>query len=231
MQLGIAMGVAAARFGRDKVTIIASPGIADLGAWLEQLLAESTGKQGRGLIPLADEPLTAPEHYGSDRFFAYLELDGQHDPSQRQAIAALEDAGHPVARISVKDVWHIGQEFFRWEIAVAVAGAIIGIDPFNQPDVEASKIKTSALTAQYEKSHHLQKQEPVFRENGLALYADPRNAAKLGRHNTLTELSEEPSCAGSCRRKVGRLRRTAGLCRAQRAAHSGLDRDARTHSR
>ena len=122
VQLGVAMGVAATRFGRDKVTIIASPGIADLGAWLEQLLAESTGKQGRGLIPLAGEPLTAPERYGSDRFFAYLELDGQVDPSQRQAVEALERAGHPVARISVKDVWHIGQEFFRWEIATAVAG-------------------------------------------------------------------------------------------------------------
>ena len=186
VQLGVAMGVAAARFGRDKVTIIASPGIADLGAWLEQLLAESTGKQGRGLIPIADEPLTTTDHYGGDRFFAYLELDDGHDPSQRQAIAALEDAGHPVTRIRVKDAWHIGQEFFRWEIAVAVAGAIIGIDPFNQPDVEASKIKTSALTAEYEESHRLQTQEPVFRENGLALYADPRNAAELGQHNTLT---------------------------------------------
>jgi transaldolase/glucose-6-phosphate isomerase len=185
VQLGIAMGVAATRLGRDKVTIITSPGIADLGAWLEQLLAESTGKLGHGLIPLADEPLTTPEHYGSDRFFAYLELDGQHDPSQRQAMAALEQAGHPVVRISVKDIWHIGQEFFRWEIATAVAGAIIGIDPFNQPDVEASKNKTRALTDAYEKSHSLSKQEPVFRENGLALYADPRNAAELGRHNTL----------------------------------------------
>jgi transaldolase/glucose-6-phosphate isomerase len=85
----------------------------------------------------------------------------------------------------VKDIWHIGQEFFRWEIAVAVAGAIIGIDPFNQPDVESSKDKTRALTDDYEKSHSLPKQEPVFRENGLALYADPRNAAELGRHNTL----------------------------------------------
>ena len=185
VQLGIAMGIAATRFGRDKVTIIASPGIADLGAWLEQLLAESTGKHGRGLIPLADEPLATPEHYGSDRFFAYLELDGQHDPSQRQAVAALEQAGHPVARISVKDIWHIGQEFFRWEIATAVAGAIIGIDPFNQPDVEASKDKTRALTDDYEKSHRLPEEAPVFRENGLALYADPRNAAELGRHNTL----------------------------------------------
>jgi transaldolase/glucose-6-phosphate isomerase len=186
VQLGIAMGVAANRFGRDKVTIIASPGIADLGAWLEQLLAESTGKHGRGLIPLTGEPLTTPERYGSDRFFAYVELEGQGDPSQRQAVAALERAGHPVARISVRDIWHIGQEFFRWEIATAVAGAIIGIDPFDQPDVEASKGKTSALTKAYETSHSLPKEEPVFRENGVALYADARNAAELDRHNTLT---------------------------------------------
>jgi transaldolase / glucose-6-phosphate isomerase len=185
VQLGIAIGVAATRFGRDKVTIIASPGIADFGAWLEQLLAESTGKQGRGLIPLAGEPLTVPEHYGSDRFFAYLELDGQIDPSQRQAVEALERAGQPVVRFRVKDVWHIGQEFFRWEIATAVAGSIIGIDPFNQPDVEASKDKTRALTGAYEKSQRLPEDAPMFRENGVALYADPRNAAELGRHNTL----------------------------------------------
>ncbi len=185
VQLGVTMGVAATRFGRDKVTIIASPGIADFGAWLEQLLAESTGKQGRGLVPLAGEPLTAPGCYGSDRFFAYLELDGHADPSQRQAVEALEQAGHPVARIRVKDIWHIGQEFFRWEIATAVAGSIIGIDPFNQPDVEASKDKTRALTDAYEKSHHLPEDAPLFRENGVALYADPRNAAELGRHNTL----------------------------------------------
>jgi transaldolase/glucose-6-phosphate isomerase len=126
-----------------------------------------------------------PECYGSDRFFAYLELDGQVDPSQRQAVEALERAGHPVAKISVKDVWHIGQEFFRWEIATAVAGSIIGIDPFNQPDVEASKDKTRALTDAYEKSHALPEDAPMFRANGVALYADPRNAAQLGRHNTL----------------------------------------------
>jgi transaldolase/glucose-6-phosphate isomerase len=186
VQLGIAMGVASNRFGRDKVTIVASPGITDLGAWLEQLLAESTGKRGRGLIPLAGEPLATPECYGSDRFFAYLELDGSTDPSQRQAMNALEQAGHPVARIRVKDIWHIGQEFFRWEIATAVAGAIIGIDPFDQPDVEASKDKTRALTQDYERSHRLPAEAPMFRENGLALYADPRNAAELGRHNTLS---------------------------------------------
>ena len=184
-KLGVAIGVAATRFGRDKVTIIASPDIADFGAWLEQLLAESTGKEGRGLIPLAGEPLTAPVGYGSDRFFAYLELDGRADPSQRQAVEALERAGHPVAKISLKDVWHIGQEFFRWEIATAVAGSIIGIDPFNQPDVEASKDKTRALTTVYDKSHRLPEETPMFREDGVALYADPRNAGELGRHNTL----------------------------------------------
>jgi transaldolase / glucose-6-phosphate isomerase len=188
VQFGIAMGVASNRFGRDKVTIVASPGIADLGAWLEQLLAESTGKRGRGLIPLAGEPLATPECYGSDRFFAYLELDGSTGLSQRQAMDALEQAGHPVARIRVKDIWHIGQEFFRWEIATAVAGAIVGIDPFDQPDVEASKDKTRTLTLtqDYERSHRLPAEAPMFRENGLALYADPRNAAELGRHNTLS---------------------------------------------
>jgi transaldolase/glucose-6-phosphate isomerase len=186
VRLGVALGIAATRFRRDKVMIIASPAIATLGAWLEQLLAESTGKQGRGLIPVAGEPLAPPDRYGSDRFFAYLEMDGNGDPAQRAAIAALERAGHPVARMKVKDIWHIGQEFVRWEMATAVAGAIIGIDPFDQPDVEASKDKTRALTAKYEQSHSLPKEEPVFRENGIAVYADPRNAGEVGRHNTLS---------------------------------------------
>ena len=185
VKLGVALGVSASKLGRDKITVIASPGIADLGAWLEQLMAESTGKQGKGLIPLAFEPLGAPDQYGDDRFFAYLELDGKADAAQQAAVEALSKAGHPVAKITVKDVWSIGQEFFRWEIATAVAGAIIGINPFDQPDVEASKKKTSALTEDYEESQTLPKDEPVFRENGVALYADPRNADELGRHNTL----------------------------------------------
>lgn len=185
VQLGVALGVAASKFGRDKVTVVASPAIGDLGAWLEQLLAESTGKHGRGLIPLTEEPLALPDRYGSDRFFAYLELDGKADARQREAMDELEKAGHPVARIQVKDPWHIGQEFYRWEIATAVAGAVIGINPFDQPDVEASKVKTRALTDEYEKTRHLPQEEPMFRENGMALYADPRNADELGRHNSL----------------------------------------------
>ena len=186
VKLGVAMGVCAKSFGRDKVTIIASPGIYDLGAWLEQLLAESTGKQGHGLIPVDNEPLASPDKYGKDRFFAYLELEGKADAAQRAAVDALEAAGHPVARMTLPDIWHIGQEFFRWEIATAVAGSVIGIDAFNQPDVEASKIATRDLTSQYEKDGKLPAEEPVFRENGIAIYADKKNAAGLGQQNTLT---------------------------------------------
>jgi transaldolase/glucose-6-phosphate isomerase len=185
VQLGIAMGVAAARFGRDKVTIVASPAIADFGAWLEQLLAESTGKHGRGLIPVAAEPLTTADRYGNDRFFAYVELAGNVDPSQRQAMDDLERVGHPVARIAVKDISQIGGEFFRWEIATAVAGSLMHIDPFDQPDVEASKVKTRELTDEFEKSHTLPEEQPIFRADGVALYTDPHNASELGRHDTL----------------------------------------------
>jgi transaldolase/glucose-6-phosphate isomerase len=185
VQLGVVLGVAAAQLGRDKVTIIASPGLEAIGAWLEQLLAESTGKLGKGLIPVADEPLGSASAYGSDRVFAYVELQGAPEPKQAALMDDLVAAGHPVVKIVVKDIWRLGQEFFRWEVAVAVAGSILGIDPFDQPDVEASKIKTKALTEQYEKDQSLPPETPVFTHDGVALYADPRNAQALGRHNTL----------------------------------------------
>ncbi|AHJ62680.1 Glucose-6-phosphate isomerase [Granulibacter bethesdensis] len=180
LQLGIALGVAATKYKRDKVTLIASPGIADIGAWLEQLLAESTGKQGKGLIPVADEPLLDPGTYGNDRFFAYIALKDGEDAEQAAFVAALEKAGHPVARLTVPSALHIGQEFFRWEIATAVAGAILDINPFDQPDVEASKIKTRELTASVEKTGSLPEEKPFFTGEGIALYADPRNAAAFG---------------------------------------------------
>ncbi|MBV9966766.1 MAG: bifunctional transaldolase/phosoglucose isomerase [Alphaproteobacteria bacterium] len=176
--LGAILGTAA-RLGRDKLTVIASPGIASLGAWLEQLLAESTGKLGRGIIPVDAEPIGAPAVYGKDRLFAYLRLAGDPDSEHEQAIAALEAAGQPVVRITVSDKMQLGQEFFRWEMATAVAGAILGINPFDQPDVEAQKIKTRELTAVYEKSGELPSEEPFFTTDGIALYADPENAAAL----------------------------------------------------
>ena len=169
------------RHGHDKVTIFASPGISDLGAWLEQLLAESTGKQGKGLIPVDRENIGAPGVYGADRTFVYLRLQTAPDAKQDAAVTALENAGQPVVRISVADTYDIGQEFFRWEIATAVAGSIIGIDAFNQPDVEASKVETRKLTDEYEKTGSLPHEEPFFTDKDIRLFADDRNSSELKR--------------------------------------------------
>lgn len=176
--LGTIMGVLAQQ-GRDKVTLITSPGIWDFGAWLEQLLAESTGKDGKGLIPVDLESVGSPEVYGNDRLFVYTRLEQAADPAQDAAIAALEAAGQPVVRLSVSDPYQIGAEMFRWEIATAVAGAIIGINPFNQPDVEASKIATRKLTSEYEKNGALPPETPFFEAEGIKLFTDTHNAAAI----------------------------------------------------
>jgi len=176
--LGAILGVGAVN-GRDKVTIVASPGIADVGAWMEQLLAESTGKVGKGIVPVDSEPLGAPAVYGSDRIFAYLRLEGGADAAQDAAVKALEEAGQPVVRITVSEPYQIGQEFFRWEIATAVAGSIIGIDAFNQPDVEASKIETKKLTDAYEQTGALPAEAPFLEDEGIKLFADARNAGEI----------------------------------------------------
>ena len=176
--LGTFMGVAA-KHGRDKVTIVASPEVASVGAWLEQLLAESTGKVGRGLVPIDGEPLGVPEVYGDDRVFAYLHLADAPEHAQNAAIEALEKAGQPVARVSINGHQEIGQQFFLWEFATAVAGSIIGIDAFNQPDVEASKVKTRELTEAYNKDGSLPEEAPFATFDGVKLFADPRNAAAL----------------------------------------------------
>lgn len=178
--LGIVLGSAAIS-GRDKVTIITSSDISDLGAWLEQLLAESTGKIGKGIIPVDREELAAPEYYGNDRVFAYIHTDFATDAKTEAKLAALENAGHPVVRISMSDIYDLGAEFFRWEIATAVAGAIIGIDAFNQPDVEASKIETKKLTSQYEQSGSLPPEKPVADDSGMKLFTDEKNAAELAK--------------------------------------------------
>lgn len=167
------------RNGRDKITIVSSPGIWDLGAWLEQLIAESTGKQGKGLIPVDREALGAPSVYGSDRIFVYLRLDNSADRAQDEKVAALEKAGHAVVRIDIADTYNIGEEFFRWEIATAVAGSILGINPFDQPDVEASKIATRELTSQYERNGSLPSEQPILEEGGIKLFTDKSNADKL----------------------------------------------------
>lgn len=180
--LGAILGVAH-NAGYNKITIIASPGIYDLGAWLEQLLAESTSKNGKGLIPVDRESPARPETYGNDRLFIYLKLKSAPDAPQEAAVDALESAGLPVVRISVAEVYDLGQEFFRWEIATAVAGSIIGIDPFDQPDVEASKIATKKLTEEYEHKGSLPSETPFFEAEGIKLFADDNNAKALNAAN------------------------------------------------
>jgi transaldolase/glucose-6-phosphate isomerase len=178
VQLGLAMGIAGLE-GRDKVTILSSRKIADFGAWAEQLIAESTGKDGKGLIPIDGEPVGDVALYGNDRFFIDISTEGESDPAHEEALTALEKAGHPVVRIVMRSIDHIGQEFFRFEIATAVAGAVLGINPFNQPDVEAAKIKTRELTAAFEQKGALPAEQPVMSSAEADLYTDDNNAAAL----------------------------------------------------
>ncbi len=178
VQLGLAMGLAGLD-GRDKVTILASKKVADFGAWAEQLIAESTGKEGKGLIPIADEPLGDPSVYGNDRFFIDIRVEGEADAAHDSKLAAIEAAGHPLVRIVMKSIDHLGQEFFRFEMATAVAGAVLGINPFDQPDVEAAKIKTRELTAAFEKTGALPAEQPVVSTSEADLYTDETNATAL----------------------------------------------------
>ncbi len=171
LQLGAFLG-SLANAGRNKLTIICSPGIHDLGAWMEQLIAESTGKQGKGIVPVDREPLGPPAVYGTDRVFAYVRLDDGADPAQDAAVVAIEAAGHPVVRIPVANAYQLGAEFFRWEMATAIAGSILGIDPFDQPDVEASKIETRKLTTAFEETGTLPPETPLFEENGIKVFGD-----------------------------------------------------------
>jgi transaldolase/glucose-6-phosphate isomerase len=176
--LGTILGVAG-NAGLDKLTLVASPGLNDLGAWLEQLIAESTGKEGKGIIPVDRERAGPPDAYGDDRLFAYLRLEDAPDAAQDAAVLALEKAGKPVVRIRVATQYDLAEEFVRWEIATAVAGSILGINPFNQPDVEASKIATKTLTSEYEKTGTLPPEAPFFEGEGVKLFADANNAEAL----------------------------------------------------
>jgi transaldolase / glucose-6-phosphate isomerase len=186
--LGCLLGVAANN-GHDKLTLIASPRLASMGAWLEQLVAESTGKQGKGVLPLDGEPVGLPAVYGDDRVFVYLRMQDAADAAQDSAIEQLQQAGQPVIRIEVTDVYHLGQEFFRWEIATAVVGSQLKVNPFDQPDVEASKIETRKLMDAFETDQTLPVEMPLAEDGQLTLYADARNAAELddlcGEHATL----------------------------------------------
>jgi transaldolase/glucose-6-phosphate isomerase len=198
--LGAVLGIAASRFGRDKASIISSPGIYDLGAWLEQLIAESTGKEGKGILPIDREAPGRSGVYGTDRIFLYLRLQSAPNATQDKVVEDLERAGHPVVRIGIDDPYDLGEEFFRWEVATAVAGSIIGIHPFDQPDVEASKTATRKLTAEYEKTGSLPAETPILAAEGIKLFTDEWNADQL-----TARLGDDRELAGYLRAHLSRL--------------------------
>jgi len=134
--------------GRDKATFVLSPTIGSFGLWVEQLIAESTGKEDKGILPVADEPLGSPEVYGNDRVFVSMTLAGEPDREVEARLAALESAGHPVVHLRLDDPFDLGQEFFRWEFATAVAGSVLQINPFDQPNVAESKTNTRMVLAE-----------------------------------------------------------------------------------
>lgn len=186
VRLGTALGLLA-RAGRDKVTFVTSPAMSDLGAWLEQLLAESTGKEGKGIIPIDDEPLAGPEQYGNDRVFAYIRYAQGADPRQDAKVEALKAAGYPVVSIDLADLVNIGEEFFLWEIATAVAGSILGINAFDQPNVQESKDYTRGYMEEFKRSGRLPEESPLFTDQGMSIFTDHANREALGASRNLDQ--------------------------------------------
>lgn len=197
--LGLVLGVCH-KFGRDKLTIFASSEVYDLGAWLEQLIAESTGKNGVSIIPVDREPIIDAENYYDDRVFVHIGV--KNSPTDENTYSKLEDierVGHPVIRIELETLYHISQEFFRWEFATAVAGAVMEINPFNQPDVESAKIEARKITEEYEKTGSLPDETPFFEADGIRLFSDGANIAALN------ELAAEKTLAGFLIAHISRL--------------------------
>lgn len=177
--LGLILGICHKQ-GRDKLTIFTSPEVYDLGAWLEQLIAESTGKNGVAIIPVDREAMVDAENYYNDRIFVHIGVKGAAtDEAVYQRLEEIERAGHPMIRIELESLYHISQEFFRWEFATAVAGSLMSINPFNQPDVESAKIEALKITDEYEKTGSLPDETPFFEENGIGLFGDDANKAAL----------------------------------------------------
>lgn len=183
-ELGVILGALALE-GRDKPTLIAPPAIASVGAWLEQLVAESLGKQGKGIIPIDGEVPGSRDVYGDDRVFVYLRPTSSRDAQADAAVERLERAGHPIVRIDWPDPYALGAEFYRWEFATAVMGAVLGVNPFDQPDVEESKIVTRRLAAEYEKTGKLPEDVPLTQGQGLSVFADRRDQQALVKHTSV----------------------------------------------
>jgi hypothetical protein len=193
---------ALARAGRDKVTIMASPSIASFGLWAEQLLAESTGKEGTGLIPVAEEPMVSPRVYGEDRFFVYLRLSGGHNRQLDQQAARLKRQGQPVMMIHLRDRYDLGGEFFRWEFATAVAGHLLGIQPFDQPNVQESKDNTNRVLKQLKSTGSLP-QHPLASVSGVA--AEIKRLCRPGTYVALLVYATPSAALGRALRSLRKI--------------------------
>ena len=170
--LGGAMGPLAVE-GRDKLTLITSPSVASFGMWVDQLIAESTGKDGVGIVPIVNEPLMPTEYYGDDRLFVYIRMDGDSNGAIDRVTADLRERGHPVIGIHIRDTHDLGGEFFRWEFATAVAASILGVQPFDQPNVQASKEQTVEVLREIETSGMVPDTGPSGSIDDLLLKAQP----------------------------------------------------------
>jgi hypothetical protein len=176
--LGAVLGTLGSK-GQDKVTVHCSPSIASLGNWIEQLIAESTGKEGRGLLPVVGTTVGKPHDYSTDRLFIYLRVDGDANDETDAALMELQKAGHPLVTLNLPDRDALSGEFFRWEYATAVAGKLLDINPFDEPNVTESKENTSRLLDYYKQRGSLPQSAPLFGDNGTSLYADERMAHTL----------------------------------------------------
>lgn len=164
--LGAVLGSLALQ-GRDKLTLVSSPAVSSFGLWVEQLVAESTGKEGKGIIPVVDEPMTEPVYYTDDRIFVYLRLRNDDNTAIDKAIKRIESSGQRVLVFEMRDIYDLGAEFFRWEFATAVTGAIMGIHPFDQPNVQAAKQATEQVLQEYVKSGELPQVESTMSASDL----------------------------------------------------------------
>jgi transaldolase/glucose-6-phosphate isomerase len=187
LRLGAALGELALA-GRDKCTFVVSPRIASFGLWVEQLIAESTGKEGRGILPVASEPFGTPADYGDDRLFVQLRLGADSNGAEDALTGALAADGHPVIVIDLDDVYDLGREFFAWEFAVAVVGHVLGINPFDEPNVQESKDNTSRVLKEFEASGTLD--APFIRDSGITVIAGSSSAAQPSLRGVLEELFE-----------------------------------------
>lgn len=172
---GIILGTIIAELaleGRNKMTLFASPEISSFGYWVEQLVAESTGKIGSGIIPVEGEFIAPPDHYGDDRLFIYMKLAGTQNNELDTQVSALEQADQPVVRIVLQDRYDLGQEYLRWEIATATACSLLGVNAFDEPNVKESKDNTNRLLDEFRKNGKLPDEKPILEENGLKLYCD-----------------------------------------------------------